>query len=92
VAQVIEIVLRPGSIEIRFGARRRFAQTLVDWWRRRVSEWREDRDALRLAELDERTLKDIGLGHCAESPLASRVHAYRQQELRRVAMSQLGLM
>jgi hypothetical protein len=31
VDQVIEIVLRPGSIEIRFGRRR-----LRDWWRRRV--------------------------------------------------------
>ena len=73
IAQVIEIVQRPGSIEIRFGRR-------LAWWRRWVQAWREDRQALRLAELDERILKDIGLESC-----------YRQQELRRFMMSRQGL-
>jgi len=83
VDQVIEIVLRPGSIEIRFGRRR-----LRDWWRRRVGAWREDRHVLRLAELDARTLKDIGLEQC----IAARVHAYQRQEQWRLAMLRQGLM
>ena len=31
------------------------------WWKRWICAWRERRAALGLADLDERTLKDIGL-------------------------------
>jgi hypothetical protein len=94
--QVIEIVLRPRSIEIRFNRRRarigRVARALLDWSQRCLRAWREDRQALLLAQLDERTLRDIGLDCGSGSSLAARGHAYRQQELRRMAMAQLGLM
>ena len=62
------------------------------WWKRWLLAWRERRAALRLADLDERTLKDIGLERCACDPLARRVHAHREQESRRLAMARLGLM
>ncbi len=88
-AGVIEqlLVLRcdGGNWEIRVVTRR------DAWWKRWLRAWREDREALRLAELDERTVKDIGLEQCAGS-FAARVHAYREQELRRLAMARLGLM
>lgn len=62
------------------------------WWRRWLRAWREDRAALQFAELDERTLKDIGLDRHAGCAFAARVCAYREQEFRRVAMAGLGLM
>ena len=75
-----------GNWEVRVVVRR------DPWWVRWVRAWREHRAALRLAELDERTLDDIGLGHCATHPLARRIHAQREQEFRRTAMARLGLM
>ena len=62
------------------------------WWNRWLRSWRETRAAVRLAELDERTLKDIGLGEWVADPLARRIRAQRELELRRVAMARLGLM
>jgi hypothetical protein len=73
-----------GNWEVRF---RREA-----WWRRWLRAWREERAALKLAELDERTLKDIGLDACGCNPLGRRIHVYREQESRRSAMARLGLM
>jgi len=84
VSQVIEIALRPGVIEIRFAGR-------DPWWRRWLRAWRKQREVRSLALLDERVLKDIGLGPCAGGDLAARIHACRQQELRRMAMARLGL-
>ena len=87
-AGVIErvMVLRRygGNWEVRF--RRE------SWWKRWLRNWHEKRAAVQLAELDERTLKDIGLGPCAADALARRIHAYREQEFRRVALARLGLM
>jgi uncharacterized protein YjiS (DUF1127 family) len=88
VGQVIEILLRPGSIEVRFARRRR----PLDWWRRWLRAWREGREAVKLSELDERILHDIGLGLGAGGSLAGRIHAHRQDEARRHAMARLGLM
>ena len=62
------------------------------WWKRWLRGWREKRAAVQLAELDERTLKDIGLEPCGCDPLAQRIHSLREQEFRRVAMARLGLM
>jgi uncharacterized protein YjiS (DUF1127 family) len=61
------------------------------WWSRWFRAWRKDRAALQLAELDERTLRDIGLDRHAGCAFAARVCAYREQELRRMAMARLGL-
>lgn len=61
-------------------------------WRRWLRAWRENQAAHQLAELDERTLKDIGLDPGGYSPLAARIQAYRDQEFRRMAMARLGLM
>jgi uncharacterized protein YjiS (DUF1127 family) len=95
-----EILLRPGEalriendggrvvIEIRLAAR----HGLLGWWRRCVQAWREERAARELAQIDERLLNDNGLGPSAGNSLAARVHAYRQQESRRLVTAQLGLM
>jgi len=88
VSQVIEIVLRPGCVEVRFGARR----GLLGWWRSFIRTRQQEREVRTLALLDEHLLKDIGLGERAGGDLAARVHACRQQELRRIAMARLGLM
>ena len=82
------LVLRryDGNWEVRV-VRRRDA-----WWKRWIIAWRERRAALQLAELDERTLKDIGLDPSGCNPLAPRIHAVRDQESRRMAMARLGLM
>jgi uncharacterized protein YjiS (DUF1127 family) len=98
--QVTEILLRPGEtlriendgarvMEIRIGARR---SVWLDWWRRCVQAWREERAARQLSQLDARLLNDIGLGPSAGHSLAARVHAYRQQESPRLVMARLGLM
>jgi uncharacterized protein YjiS (DUF1127 family) len=71
--------------EVRFDAPR------ASWWNRWLLAWREEREARSLAQLDERLLNDIGLGPCAGNPLAVRIHAHRQHELRRLQMSRLGL-
>ena len=62
------------------------------WWKCWMRAWREDRDARELALVDERLLTDIGLGPNAGNSFATRIHCYRQQELRRIAMSQQGLL
>lgn len=66
-------------------------QFVNPWWKRWLRAWREERQARLLAELDERILRDIGLHAAAGDRLAARVEAYRQQELRRIAMGRLGL-
>ena len=66
-------------------------QVINPWWKRWLQAWREDRQARLLAELDERILRDIGLGAASGNRLAARVHVVRQQELRRIAMGRLGL-
>ena len=93
---LVLLVRRDGRAwEIQVVARRDYAgrlgRALLGGWRRWVEAWREEKDARRLAQLDERTLRDIGLDPGSGSPLAARAHAYRQQELRRIAMAQLGL-
>jgi hypothetical protein len=50
------------------------------WWKRWWRAWREHRTALQLAELDERTLKDVGLERFARCGSA------------RITMARLGLM
>jgi uncharacterized protein YjiS (DUF1127 family) len=62
------------------------------WWKRWLRAWHEERQARLLAELDERILRDIGLHAASENSLTARVEAYRQQDLRRITMSRLGLM
>jgi hypothetical protein len=84
IERVLVLRLDGGNWEVRF--RRE------PWWKRRLRALREQRAALRLAELDERTLNDIGLGQCVAHPLARRIHACREQESRRLAMARLGLM
>jgi hypothetical protein len=61
------------------------------WWQRWLRAWREARESQLLAQLDERMLRDIGMDLGNGHPLAVRAHALRQQELRRIAMAQLGL-
>jgi len=74
-----------GNWEVRVVVRR------DPWWRRWVRAWREQWVARELALYDERLLNDIGLGPNAGGSLATRVHVYRQQELRRSAIFQQGL-
>ena len=62
------------------------------WWRRWIRAWREDEQARLLAQLDERILEDIGLGAGSGNPVALRAHKYQQQEIRRIAMTKLGLL
>ena len=62
------------------------------WWKRWLRAWREEEQARLLAQLDERTLRDIGLDAGSGNPLAARADAYRQQEAWRIAMARLGLM
>ncbi len=83
-------VSTPAGVEARWEVR--FSEPRASWWSRWLLAWREEREARSLARLDERLLKDIGLGPCAGNSLAARIHAHRQHELRRVEMSRLGLM
>jgi Domain of unknown function (DUF1127) len=62
------------------------------WWRRWMRAWRDDGQARLLAQLDERTLEDLGLGAGSGNPVAARAFEYRQQEMRRTAMARLGLL
>jgi hypothetical protein len=86
--RVLTLFAPPGAgpWEIRFGARRE------RWWKRWIRSWREDRQARRLALLDRRLLADIGLSQGAGTPLATRIRAYQQDELRRAIMVRHGLM
>ena len=61
------------------------------WWKRWLRAWREASECQLLAQLDQRMLRDIGLDLGSGHPLAVRADALRQQELRRIAMAQLGL-
>ena len=70
----------------------RFGEPRASWWRRWLLAWREDREARSLAQLDERLLNDIGLAPCAGNSLATRIHACRQDELRRAILVRHGLM
>ena len=83
----VSLLLRPegASWEIEVLARR------DPWWKRWLRAWREDEQAWLLARLDEHLLRDIGMGAASGNPLAARVHAYREDERRRSAMAQLGL-
>ena len=74
-----------GNWEVRVVVRR------DPWWRRWARAWREHREVRELALFDERLLDDIGLGPNAGNALATRVHSYRQLELRRIAIFQRGL-
>jgi uncharacterized protein YjiS (DUF1127 family) len=92
---VLTVSVPPGAElwEIQVGARRsRIVRALLGWWKHHTAAWHEERAARELAQLDERLLADIGLGPHAGNPLATRVHNYRQQELRRIEMGRLGLM
>jgi uncharacterized protein YjiS (DUF1127 family) len=62
------------------------------WWQRWIRAWHEDRQARMLAQLDERILHDIGMGPGSSNPVAARAHEFRHQEMRRIAMAQLGLL
>lgn len=62
------------------------------WWKRWLRAWRDHWQVGLLAELDEHLLRDIGMHAGSVDPLARRAHAHRENELRRIAMSRLGLM
>jgi hypothetical protein len=62
------------------------------WWKRWLRAWRESAQARLLAELDRHILRDIGMDLGSGDPLAAHAHALRQQEQRRIAMAQLGLL
>jgi uncharacterized protein YjiS (DUF1127 family) len=62
------------------------------WWQRWIRAWHEDRQARILAQLDERTLEDVGMGPGSGNPVAARAREYRHQEMRRMAMAQLSLL
>jgi hypothetical protein len=72
--RVLVLRCEGGNWEIRF--RRE------PWWKRWLRAWRENRSALTLAELDERTLRDIGMD----------AEAFRRREQRRIDIARLGLM
>ena len=96
-----QISLRPGealridggggpSLLLRFNADGWEVQFINPWWKRWLRAWREG-EQVRLLALDEHILRDIGMDAGSSDPLAVRAHAYRQQELRRIAMARLGL-
>jgi len=60
-------------------------------WRRFVQARRETGQARLLAELDVRSLKDIGLEPSRGSSLAERVHAKQRGELSRTLAARLAL-
>jgi hypothetical protein len=99
------VVMRSeSSFEVRIVRRSivvRFARALYAWWlrmhrsearvaRRFMQARREEAQARLLAQLDSRTLKDIGMEPHHGSALAERVHAHRRRELLRTLASRLG--
>lgn len=99
------VVMRSeSSFEVRIVRRRigvRFARALYAWWlrmhrsgarvaRRFMQARREEAQARLLAQLDSRTLKDIGMEPHHGSALAERVHAHRRRELLRTLAGRLG--
>jgi Domain of unknown function (DUF1127) len=58
--------------------------------RRFMQARREDAQARLLAQLDSRTLKDIGMEPYHGSSLAERVHVHRRRELLRTLAGRLG--
>ena len=73
--------LEGGNWEIRVVVRR------DPWWKRWIKAWREDRESRQLALFDQRLLNDVGLGADSGHALATRIHYYREQELRRLQHS-----
>lgn len=72
-------------------AQRALCLALRGWWNRCLRAWRKHRLALRLAALDERALKDIGIER-SDAALAARVRAYRELKAEQARMARLGLM
>jgi uncharacterized protein YjiS (DUF1127 family) len=72
--RVLVLRCEGGNWEIRF--------CREPWWERWLRAWRENRSARTLAELDERTLRDIGMD----------AEAFRRREQRRIDIARLGLM
>lgn len=72
-------------------ARREALLGLRCWWSKWVQAWRKRRLVVRLAAMDERMLKDIGIER-SDGTLAARVRAYRELRAEQARMSRLGLM
>jgi hypothetical protein len=99
------VVMRSkSSFEVRIVRRSigvRFARALYACWlrmhrsgargaRRFMQSRREEAQARLLAQLDSRTLKDIGMQPHHGSALAERVHEHRRRELLRILAGRLG--
>lgn len=87
---------------VKRGAGARVARAALAWWlrthrrgaaiaRRFLEARRENAQARLLAQLDARTLKDIGLEAHHGSALAERIDARRRRELLRTFAGRLGL-
>ena len=79
------------SVRLRSNGNGLEIQFINPWWKRWLRVWREAAQTRVLAELDEHILRDIGMHPGSSHPLATRLHALRQQELRRIAIARFGL-